>query len=85
MKRMKDCFNGREGFTLIELTIVVIIVGVLAAIALPQYSGFVERARTTEAVNACGAIKAAEMTALLEGGNYLGAADTVLGICGQFL
>jgi prepilin-type N-terminal cleavage/methylation domain-containing protein len=76
MKRMKDRFNGRKGFTLIELIIVVIIVGVLAAIALPQYSGFVERARTTEAVNAIGAIKTAEATVLLEGGNFLGAATT---------
>lgn len=42
--------NNHKGFTLTELLTVVIIVGVLASIALPQYSKSVERARATEAM-----------------------------------
>ena len=40
-----------KGFTLAELLIVVFIVGVLSAIALPQYSRSVERAKTAEALS----------------------------------
>ncbi len=75
MKRAWSYTNGGAGFTLIELIVVVIIVGVLAAIALPQYAGFVERARCTEAVNAIGAMKTGEQTIRIETGSYIDCAD----------
>jgi type IV pilus assembly protein PilA len=41
--------NKREGFTLIELMIVVAIIGILAAIAVPAFIEFIARAKTSEA------------------------------------
>lgn len=75
MKRAWNYYKSKKGFTLIELIVVVIIVGVLAAIALPQYTGFVERARCTEAVNAIGAIKTGEQTIRIETGAYVSCVD----------
>lgn len=47
----------QKGFTLIELMIVVAIIGILAAIAIPAYSNYITRSQVTEAVNLAGGLK----------------------------
>lgn len=57
---------ARRGFTLIEMVVVVLIVGILAGIALPRYNEVVERSRTTEAISTLGALLDAEKRYALE-------------------
>jgi type IV pilus assembly protein PilA len=57
-KEIQEMFmNKQKGFTLIELMIVVAIVGILAAIAIPAYQDYTVRARVTEGLSLASAAK----------------------------
>jgi type IV pilus assembly protein PilA len=62
MKKMQ------HGFTLIELMIVVAIIGILAAIAIPAYQDYTIRAQVTEGLNLAAAAKAAVAESFLNTG-----------------
>ncbi len=50
-----------KAFTLLELTIVIVIIGILAIIAIPNYSKTMERSRAAEGVSILGALRAAQL------------------------
>jgi len=60
--------NKKSGFTLLEIIIVIIIIGVLASLALPKFFSTIQFAKSTEAMNALGEIRrAADRCAMMDG------------------
>ncbi|MHB1544807.1 MAG: pilin [Gammaproteobacteria bacterium] len=68
------------GFTLVELMIVVLIIGVLASIALPAYEDDVARAEVTEAISIAGGLKPAIAELWWSNGGFSGISSGQNGI-----
>jgi len=64
--------KNRRGFTLVELMIVVAIIGILAAIAIPNFLSFRMKAKTSEAKSNLGAIRGTEIAYFAEWECYVG-------------
>lgn len=70
--------RNSKGFTLIELLIVVAIIGILAAVAIPAYSGYTKKAKIAGVVHAMGGIKTAVAAYATEAGNTVDAGSAAL-------
>ena len=69
--------SSHRGFSLVELIIVIVIIGVLAMIAVPQYGKIVEKSRITEAVVAMNALRGAQLRYMAEYDAYAATASSI--------
>lgn len=71
---------SNKSFTLIELIIVIIIVGILAAVGISQYSLTIEKSRVTEATERMSTVAKLAYQFYLENGTFVGITNDLLGI-----
>lgn len=77
MKKFREKLAEKAGFTLVELIVVIAILGILAAVAVPTYTGYIARARETSDLQYLGSVATA-VTGVAAGKGYqLKSGDTI--------
>ncbi len=74
---MKNIIKTKKGFTLVELVIVIVIVGILSVISVPIYRGYVEKAIMTEGKVLVSAIGKAELAYHVQYGCFYSTPGTI--------
>jgi prepilin-type N-terminal cleavage/methylation domain-containing protein len=83
MRFQLSASNKRQGFTLVELAVVIVIIGVLAAFGVPRFLKSVERSKAGEAVSYLSAIRSSQERYQSQNGSYasdLSTLDLVMAI-----
>jgi prepilin-type N-terminal cleavage/methylation domain-containing protein len=73
---MSRITKSRKGFTLVELAVVIVIIGVLAAFGVPQFLKSVERSKAAEAFNYLSAVRSAQERYVAKEGAYADSATS---------
>lgn len=73
MVKFRKMLVNDKGFTLVELLVVIAVLGILAAIAIPRLTGVTDKARLAEAKTSVGSLKNAVEMVYAEAGTYASA------------
>jgi len=77
MEKMRNVFKGEKGFTLIELLVVVAIIGILVAIAIPQFSSYKQSANDAGAKSMLATVATTMEACYVATNTYLGCDATL--------
>lgn len=77
MKKLKVLLKDESGFTLTELLVVIVIIGLLAALAIPKFMNVITKAKTTEAKLMLKQVYDLETSFYLENDTYSGSLESI--------
>jgi prepilin-type N-terminal cleavage/methylation domain-containing protein len=81
LRRCSMCkFNSKMGFTLIELMVVIVIIGVLASLAIPRFTEASDKAKAAEAPRILASYESAQLAYIAETGGVGGSADLIFNV-----